>query len=159
MRSLISAFAAAAFLCGCDTAPRADYSGLNLVDVTGTVTLDGEPLPDAVITFDEPDGRSFSYARTDSAGGYTMRFDSDVNGVLPGPKRVRISTTRSIVGLEPPGQGEADGLDEAEDAGGEEAFGPTAEELVPARYRGADSELAADVSDEADTFDFDLTSD
>ena len=154
-------FALAAVVCGCDTTtPRADYGSLNLVDVTGTVTLDGEPLADAVITFDEPDGRTFSFARTDASGGYRMRFDSDVDGVTPGPKRVRISTTRSIVGLEPPGAAESDGLDEAEDgAEGEESAGPAGEERVPERYRGEDSELTANVSDENDTFDFDLTSD
>ena len=180
MRSIPAAFFLAAALCGCDTTtPRADYSSLDLVDVTGTVTLDGAPLADAVITFDEPDGRSFSFARTDADGGYEMRFDSDVNGVTPGLKRVQISTTRSIVGLEPPGGSETDGVGEAEadaedaaaaenasrrrrrasaEAGEDESFGSDTTERVPARYRGEDSELTAEVSADNDTFDFALTS-
>ncbi|MCA9155807.1 MAG: carboxypeptidase regulatory-like domain-containing protein, partial [Planctomycetales bacterium] len=53
-------------LSGCGSA-GADYSKVDLIQVSGTVTLDGQPLPKAVVTFETPDGQ-FSYAMTDSSG-------------------------------------------------------------------------------------------
>ena len=42
-------------ICGCGTAPQADYSTVELLDVSGVVTLEGEPLKNAVITFESVD--------------------------------------------------------------------------------------------------------
>jgi len=86
--------------------PKADYSKVSLVQVGGTVTLDGIPLADAVVTFEDENGQ-FSYALTDAAGRSRLRFDSVMNGVTPGPKLVRISTARRIPGLNDAGGGEA----------------------------------------------------
>src|SRR5687767_11623739 len=77
--------------------PAADYSGLKLVNATGTIKLDGQPLPGAVVTSDAPDGQ-FSYGLTGASGNYSLQIDSDHDGVAPGEKTVRISTTRKILG-------------------------------------------------------------
>ena len=140
---------------GCGTAPRVDYSKVDLVDVSGTVMLDGMPLPNAVVTFESENGR-FSYGLTDADGYYTMRFDSRMNGVTPGKKIIRISTTRRIAGLNTIQGGEAP---RGEIEGEEGMERPPAQlELVPEKY-DTESELTRMVKpDEDQTFDFKLES-
>ena len=134
---------------GCDTAPRMDYGKVDLVKAHGTITLDGQPLSGAVVTFDAPDGQ-FSYGLTDSSGQYTLQFDSEMTGVTPGKKIVRISTTRKILGL----NSEDEEGGEASPEGGPAA---SAEEKVPAKYN-KDSELTVDVTTDETEYDFELSS-
>lgn len=143
----IAIFSLAALL-GCSGAPQANYGLLNLVDAYGTVTLDGKPLPDAVVTFDAKDGQ-FSYGLTDSRGRYTLQIDSVKRGVTPGRKTVRISTSRKILGLNSSeeGSGGGEGASESEPA----------KELVPDKYYKK-SELTAEVSASNTTFNFELKS-
>lgn len=60
------------------------------VDVRGTVTLDGEPLPDAQIIIETKNGTSF--ARTDENGGYIAEYSKTLKGAAVGSAVVRIST-------------------------------------------------------------------
>lgn len=78
------------FLGGCGGAPSRDYSGLELVDVSGTVTLDGQPLAGAMVVFADPEG-STSRGMTDASGVYQLEFSSDQSGVTPGPKTVTVT--------------------------------------------------------------------
>jgi hypothetical protein len=139
-------------MAGCGTAPQMNYGSVELVSVTGTVKLDGKPLPDAVIKFESPDGQ-YSVGKTDAGGNYTLHFDSVMKGVTPGEKTVRISTAASLgEGLEeeeaPPGEGGEDS----------EAAGSSKTERVPEKYN-KNSELQATVKpNESQTFDFDLKS-
>lgn len=133
------------FCLGCG-GPAADYSSLKLVNATGTVKLDGQPLPDAVVTFDAPDGQ-FSYGLTDSGGRYSLQIDSEMRGVTPGEKTVRISTTRKILGLNA-SEGESEG-----DPAGAKASA----EKVPTKYN-KDSELKVTVTPDKTQYDFDLKS-
>ena len=135
------AFLAAALLAaaaGCDGRPTANYSTLNLAEVGGRVTLDGQPLEGAVVRFYKPGNRArYAYGQTDADGAYSLRYNSRQAGVTPGPKEVRIST--AVTGPEVKGGG-----------------GP---ERVPVRYN-RDTELTATVDrNGSHTFDFDLTSD
>lgn len=137
-------------LVGCSTAPQMDYSKADLVEVTGTITMDGAPLAFAVLSFDSPDGQ-FSYAMTDTAGAYRLQFDMNKSGCTKGPKVVQVSTSRKILGL-----------NVAEEAGGEEeGEGETRKrptpETVPVCYNKK-SILKAEVSASNTTFDFDLKS-
>lgn len=138
---------------GCGVAPSTDYSKVKLLSVSGIVTLDGNPLPNAVVTFDAEDGQ-FSFGLTDSGGRFSLRFDSAKSGVTSGKKIVRISTTRKILGLntEEEGGGEESGR---EDATAKTAVRPT--ELVPDRYNKK-SELSVEVSPDKTHFDFPLVS-
>lgn len=138
----------ASVMIGCDK-PKADYSLVDLVDGHGTVTLDGQPLVNAVVIFEDPLDGTFSYGLTDVAGSYELQFDSEMQGVKTGKKVVRISTSRVLLGLNSrPGQAE-----EGEDGA---ATGPAAEEQVPARYN-RDSELRIEVTPASGAFDFALT--
>lgn len=138
---------------GCD-ATGADYSQLELVNVSGRVTLEDQPLVGAVVTFESPDGQ-FSYGLTDANGNYSLRLDSVKSGVTPGPKTVRISTSRRILGLNAEegasGAEIGDGNSEAPQSSS------TPVERLPARYHQA-SELKANVAHGNTNFDFALKS-
>ncbi len=124
---------------------RSNYEAITLVDVSGTVKLDGNPLPDAIVKFESADGQ-YSVGKTDSSGQYTLQFDSEKQGVTPGEKTVRISTAASL------GEG-----GEEED-GGSEGQPANKTELVPEKYNKK-SELKRTVEPKGDqTFDFNLKS-
>lgn len=141
---------------GCSATNEIDYSSVNLVAVGGTVTLDGAALPSAVITFEDPATGNFSFARTDSSGNYTLQFDSEANGVLPGTKIVKVSTTRTVLGLAGEEEGEEAG--ESSEEGGGSAATDKKKEAVPACYN-KDSKLSVEVTKSTTTFNFDLKSD
>ena len=135
---------------GCGSA-GADYSLVELKKVGGKVTLDGQPLIGAVVMFETPD-RQFAYGLTDSGGRYTLQIDSEKAGVTPGQKTVRISTTKSIPGLNSP-EGK-EGGEAPSEGGAVPAEKPV--ERVPAKYN-VDSTLSVNVTASAE-FNFDLTS-
>lgn len=122
--------------------PAADYSSLGLVNVSGTVTLDGSPLEGATVVFEAADGQ-FSSGVTDSGGRYTLRIDSDHTGVTPGEKIVRV-TSRPL---------SEEWGEEGEETGAEAAGGPPPEK-IPARYN-RESELRLTVPGE--TYNIDLS--
>ena len=135
---------AAALLSGCSDPLATDYSGLGLVEVSGTVTLDGDPLPGATVIF-EADDQTYSFGRTDASGRYELMFNSEKSGVLPGRKIVRI--TMGPIGEEADaGEPDEGGVSPAPDG-----------VAIPGRYH-ARSELTADVSAERHEFDFNLLS-
>jgi hypothetical protein len=60
--------------------------------VEGTVTLDGKPLPGAIVMF-QPQGKGrASFGQTDEQGEYYLVYVDDVEGALPGKHTVTIST-------------------------------------------------------------------
>lgn len=64
----------------------------DLAQVTGTVKLDGELLPNAFLVFAPTSGGTTSYGRTDSNGQYEMVFSDYEKGAWIGENRVEIST-------------------------------------------------------------------
>jgi hypothetical protein len=92
-------------LCGCNG---------DIVPVSGTVTLDGEPLAGAVINFQpirnssaEPPTATGSVGHTNAQGQYVLRLvDPDRSGALVGEHTVTISTakTSGIEGEQPQGE-------------------------------------------------------
>jgi hypothetical protein len=138
---------------GCSATNSIDYGKVTLVSVSGTVTLDGQPLPGALVTFENEETGSLSFARTNSSGSYTLQFDSEKDGVTPGKKRVRFSTVRTMLGLRDE-VGEEVGEASTEGEGKSEAK----KELVPECYNGK-STLIVEVTPDSSTLDFDLKSD
>lgn len=110
------------------------------VPVSGTVTLDGEPLEGATVIFTPQDDGRPSAARTDSEGRYELTFSRDARGALPGKHVVTISTYSG----------------EDTDSDPEYAI-PASPEKVPAKYN-VNSELVETVEQGGNTIDFDLDS-
>lgn len=131
---------------------EADYDKLGLVEISGTVTLDGNPLEGAVVMFFTPE-ETFCYGRTDSSGYYTLKLNSEKTGVIPGDKLVRISTTASTGEEEGGGVAEGEGDDEDPDA-----KKGAKEERVPECYNKK-SKLQVTVTESDSSFNFDLNSD
>lgn len=112
-------------------------SKLPLVAVSGVVTLDGAPLPDAQVVFEPKDG-SPSFGTTDASGNFRLKFDAQNHGALPGGHVVKITTF-------------AVGDDDAPNS-------PTyIRERVPQKYNHK-SELRADVKPGVEPFKFELVS-
>lgn len=140
---------------GCSTAPQTDYGSLGLVDVTGQVQLDGVAIPDAVVVFEDLDSGLQSYALTDSNGKFRLQFDSVEYGILPGEKRVIVSTSMQIPGLTDGGMGDGEMEGESEgEAGGQQMR----IERIPEAYR-KDSALRVTVTETSSSFNFNLAGD
>jgi len=128
---LASALAALAICChlGCST------KGPELGRVEGTVTLDGEPLPEALVTFKPKKGRP-SLAETDADGRYSLSYRVDATGARIGTHKVTITTFKR-----------ADELFIKKDV----------PERVPWKYNRRTT-LSAQIEPGSNTIDFDLVS-
>ena len=104
---------------------------LDLAEVKGTVTLDGQPLAKARVSFNPEKGPS-SGAVTDDAGNYVLRNKIGKPGAMIGNHRVEIST-------------DLDGTNQPKN------------EKVPPQYNRATT-LKATVAKDPNTINFDLTS-
>ncbi len=122
-----------------------DYGALDLSSVRGTVTLDDEPLAEALVVFEAED-QTFSYALTDENGDYDLMFNSEKRGVTKGKKTVRIWSSRRA-----PGTSEAGGSGDEDDPDAP----PDERERVPAEYNER-SKLSVIIEDSSHDFDFDL---
>lgn len=86
-RAILLALLAAAAAGGCS---RSDRPALGTV--SGRITLDGRPLPDATVLF-TPDGKGrTSLGFTDSDGRYHLIYLRDIPGANLGRHAVRITT-------------------------------------------------------------------
>jgi len=118
-------------------------SGPELADVTGTITLDGRPLPKVGVVFRPAGpGASPAYGGTNKDGKYTLLFSQDRKGALPGEYEVD---------LEVPKYTKAD-LAEMK-AQGNEAPPPTV--TLPKKYRQPGA-LKATVKSGSNVIDFSL---
>jgi hypothetical protein len=70
------------------------WSDPNFAAVSGTVTLDGKPLAEALVVFEAADKRS-STGLTDGSGRYVMQFTASQDGAVVGKNTVRIATDRA----------------------------------------------------------------
>jgi len=64
--------------------------GPSVVEVSGTVTRGGVPVPDLVVNF-EPDKGRPSWGFTDPQGRYTLHYTKDQDGVEVGHHRVYVN--------------------------------------------------------------------
>ena len=87
---LLLALSAPLLAAGCGGDP-------NLASVYGVVTLNGQPLPKAFLTFIPQGGKgSPSYGKTDDAGRYQMQFSDSASGAWIGRNLVKISTADAV---------------------------------------------------------------
>ncbi len=119
--------------------------GLDRQAVTGTVTLDGQPLATGLITFDPASATAETSTATEIVDG-TYTFSSQ-NGPVPGDYRVVINSSGGE-SIEPPA-GQAPG----------DTFLPPPEEKVPAKYNSNTTLTATVESGSDEPINFELTSD
>jgi len=120
--------------------------------VEGTVLLDGKPLEGALVIFSPAEGRA-SRGTTDAAGKYTLRYTGEIDGAMIGSHVVSIVKEISDPRFKAPSRS----------ANGEGDLEPGVPDaplvnMVPNKYRGRESALSANVTDDQNVFDFDLTS-
>lgn len=109
----------------------------DIVPVSGTVTLDGEPLPNATVRFTPIEGNRPVEAVTDASGNYKLRYTRNQDGAERGKHRVSITT-------------------------GGEKEGPNGEDIeipekVPAKYNTDNQDHIVEVGD-GEPINFDLKS-
>ncbi|WDI41605.1 carboxypeptidase-like regulatory domain-containing protein [Bremerella sp. P1] len=63
----------------------------NVSEVQGTVTVDGQPIPDALVTFKPRHSGKNSFGRTDTSGHYSLVYSTDLTGAEIGEHDVTIS--------------------------------------------------------------------
>ena len=68
--------------------------GPELAEVTGVVTVDGQPVAGAVLTFVPTAGGSPSYGGTDNTGNYRLMFTDSKYGAMLGEHEVEIATNK-----------------------------------------------------------------
>ncbi|MBN9121307.1 MAG: hypothetical protein J0I06_19505 [Planctomycetes bacterium] len=78
-RSAVAALLGAPLFAGC--------GGERPAEVTGTVKIDGKPLPEGEIIFEAADGSKAPGAAPIRDGAYTV-------SVMPGPKKVKVTASR-----------------------------------------------------------------
>jgi hypothetical protein len=115
-----------------------------LIDAHGTVTLDGQPLGGATVTF-TPQVTGNEAARpasgaTDDRGEFTLQYSTNETGARPGKYKVSISTYRP----------------NGEDKEGNEL--PGASETLPAVYN-SQTTLSAEITPDGTPLEFPLKSD
>ena len=108
-----------------------------LIPVTGVITLNKKPLPKASVAFHPTQTGNSSFGRTNENGEYTLMFNGNKSGAVPGPHRVEIRTKEEII--------DSEGKLVSEQR-----------ELLPAKYNDQ-STLTAEVSDGNKTINFELT--
>jgi hypothetical protein len=124
--NMLAAISAAAvlFVSGCGGGP-------GLGNVSGKVTLDGQPLAGALVEFQPSEGRG-SIGSTDAQGVYKLSYTENSQGAVLGKHTVRITM--------------ADDEEEQKPGG-----------KIPARYN-SQSELTAEVKSGSNEHNFDLQS-
>ena len=100
-------------LVGCGGAPT-DQPDLGTV--TGTVTMNGQPLTDVMVVFSPENGRS-SMGVTDAEGNYELEYVGDTKGAKIGQHKVSITTAQTDSA--------------SEESGGEESGAPVKETIPP----------------------------
>lgn len=115
--------------------------GPALTRVTGIVKLDGEPLPNASVTFQPLEHGRPSLGVTDANGRYSLLYTLDKSGAVAGRHQVSISTW-------------VEGYDDG-------TWHPSKPERVPSAYNDEAEKtptMQKDVQGAKASFDFDLSS-
>lgn len=113
---LIFLFLLAASCLGCNSG-SSDIPDLG--SVSGLVTLNGEPLPFATVTFWPISGGRTSFGVSNEAGHYELTYQGDLQGAKIGPCRVFVTTQSEDI---------------YDDETGETLIRASQKELVPQKY-------------------------
>jgi hypothetical protein len=113
-------------------------------EVSGVITLDGQPVENAIVLF-TPEGEGFAASGTTDAQGRYQLNTMEKPGATEGPHRVTITKIRTVGTNRAPEESDY-------------AVGVKTEYLVPKKYASSEtSELKAEVGSQ-EKYDFELTS-
>jgi hypothetical protein len=68
-------------------------SGPRTVEASGIVTLDGNPVEKAQVTFIDAQAINPAVAVTDAQGRFSLRYNAEKSGAVPGDYQVQVSKT------------------------------------------------------------------
>jgi hypothetical protein len=108
--------------------------------VTGTITLNGNPLAGAEVTFTPDDGTRISQGNTDDKGKYELWFSATANGAAVGTHRVSIRVASSDAYVPPSRDSDVP---------------PPPRETIPSKYN-TETELTATLKRGKQVVNFDL---
>ena len=140
-----SALVAAVLLVGCGGGGPNDMPEVGAV--TGTVTIDGQPGANLMVTF-QPEGGRPSMGATDASGKYELTYSREAMGAKIGKNLVTISSVQSDAAYEA-GETEAAATDDAEPA----------EDPIPAKYNTMavdNPDMTVEVKPGENTFNWDV---
>jgi hypothetical protein len=131
----------------------------NIAPVSGTVTLDGQPAPNVMVTFVPEGGGAASTGVTDASGNYTLTY-IDSKGALIGKHRVSVTSVASAGSASSaPTNVSSDDPNYANRAQGDYAAmsaQQSAKEVIPERYN-TNSELVKEVTAGENVINLELT--
>lgn len=131
------------------------------IRVSGTITMAGGPVADAVVTFSPQEGQPVAFGRTDSEGKYTLTTYEAGDGAVAGKYIVLVNKSSgsgagpgAAVSHEAFVSGQASVTSHA--AAGKPG-GSTPASILPEKYSKANtSDLTTTVSADKTTYDFEL---
>jgi len=133
------------FVAGCS---GGDYP--ETVAVTGAVTLDGQPVPEAIITFMPTDGGRAATGYTNSSGQFTLTTYQPDDGAEPGAHQIAINPTEP-----PPMPGDPVSMDGTKPASPKSYVPPFPPKYGDPRQSGFTAEVTPDGEND---FKFDMKS-
>jgi hypothetical protein len=143
---------------GCSPTSSPNYASLGLVKVSGTLKLDGAPLSNVEVRFENPETSIYSYGTTNDSGRFSLMFDSRTAGVIPGRKLLRVlpkqKSEASATDSTGASEGEQDDPDRAAPAAEQSSAGPK----VPECY-SRKSAYFIQITGATSSLDLDLKSD
>lgn len=140
---------------------------IDLGQVSGVVTMDSKPLPNAIVVF-MPEKGNPSSGRTDSNGNYELAYLGDLKGAIIGSHKVSI-TTKAAADSTQPLDDDADfsksdladtknvSLQPADESDASIQKPSKNKEPIPAKYNSK-TELKGEVVAGENTLNFDLKS-
>jgi len=138
-------------LAGCDA------GGPPMGQVTGLVTLDGKPLPNAAVTFAPVDGGGPSSGITDASGNYELNAQ-DRKGALIGKHKVSVtSVVMNQSAVDPNMSSSSPEYAKQAQGGGAGEYNIKQTEPIPAKYNEK-SELEYEVKSGSNKIDLELKS-
>ncbi|MFO7906637.1 MAG: carboxypeptidase-like regulatory domain-containing protein [Planctomycetota bacterium] len=141
----------------CLTCMGCGPGGPELGKVSGKVTMDGEPLDNALVTFSPVEGGRSSSGKTDENGNYTLSF-ADRTGAVVGTHKVSVTTLTEVEGEDMSEVGsDSDAYMEQAMGGASDYDNATVTEQIPAKYN-TETELTFEVESGKNTHDIELSS-
>lgn len=131
-------------------------SGPPLGTVSGTVTMDGEPLSSALVTFTPAAGGRSSTGKTDASGKYELAF-VDSKGALIGSHNVSVTTLTEVAASAPVSSDSEEYAKQAMGGGQSDYDSAKVTEPIPAKYNTATT-LTFEVKPGSNTYDIPLES-